>query len=136
MSDKQNNVKEVRETIDGEDYVSYETDLASLEQDTTNRGFGIWKFKDKYDSPCSLQDSSLATEAAIWFGIDDVRPQIMASKTPQGGTGWVDYPLPEDVHIFSRMHLTQTQVKALLPILQHFADTGEYVRDFEESKQG
>jgi hypothetical protein len=79
-----------------------------------------------------LQDSSLATEPAIWFGVDDPRPQIMASKTAKGGTGWVEYPLPEDVHMFTRMQLTQQQVKALLPILTYFAETGEYVRDYKE----
>jgi len=131
MADKENKTEEIRETIDGEVYVSYETDLGSLEQEVTERGFGIWKFKDKYDHECSLQDSSLAMESCIWFGINDPNPQIMASKVQEGGTGWVKYPIPDDVHITTRMHLSQNQVKALLPILTYFAETGEYVRDFK-----
>lgn len=97
----------------------------------TNRGFDIITFTDRYDSPCSIQKSSLATEDAIWFGIDDPEPRIMASQAKQYGiqteetTGWIPYPIPQDVLLSTRMHLTQDQVKALLPILQHFAETGE-----------
>ncbi len=39
--------------------------------------------------------------------------------------GWEDVPLPKDVEIASRMHLSQEQVRELLPLLQHFAETGE-----------
>ena len=135
MADKKlNESKEIRETIDGEDYVGYETNLNSLTKDVTERGFGRWEFTDLYGLECSLQDSSMAGEASIWFGIDDAKPMIMASKTEQGGTGWVDYPIPDDVLLHTRMHLSQTQVKALLPILTHFAETGEYVRDFEDGR--
>ena len=117
-------------TKDGETYER--TLLNSLYRDVTGRGFGIWHFTDRYGAGCSLQDSSLATEPAIWFGVDNADPKIMASKTRQGGTGWVPFEIPDDVLLTTRMHLTQEQVKALLPILTHFAETGEYVRDFEE----
>ncbi|EES51170.1 hypothetical protein NE172_01985 [Clostridium botulinum] len=49
----------------------------------------------------------------------------MASKTETEGTGWVAYPIPEDVLLSTRMHLTRGQVKELIPILQKFVDTGE-----------
>lgn len=39
--------------------------------------------------------------------------------------GWVEWPIPEEVQLHARMHLTQDMVKALLPALQHFAETGE-----------
>jgi hypothetical protein len=91
----------------------------------TQRGFGYYTFKDTYDNSCSLQMSSSAMEEKIWFGIDDAKPQIMASKTPQGGTGWVPYPIPEDVSLSTRMHLNRKQVKKLLPILQLFVETGK-----------
>lgn len=91
----------------------------------TKRGFGLIEFQDRYDASCSIQDSSLATENAIWFGVDDADPQIMASKTEQGGTGWVSYPIPGDVQLTTRMHLTQDQVQGILPILQYFAEHGE-----------
>ena len=91
----------------------------------SNRGFALIKFIDRYDAHCSLQKSSLATEDAIWIGIDDPDPQIMASRTPEGGTGWVKYHIPEDVLITTRMHLTKKQVKKLLPHLIKFVETGE-----------
>jgi hypothetical protein len=62
----------------------------------TERGFDIIEFLDRYGNGCSLQKSSLATEDCIWLGVNE-----------------------------SRMHLTQGQVKALLPYLQRFVDTGE-----------
>jgi len=39
--------------------------------------------------------------------------------------GWIDYPLPPEVSIKTRMHLTQEQVRELLPVLQKFAETGK-----------
>jgi len=100
----------------------------------TARGFRIDKFVDRYGMKCSLQKSSLATEDAIWFGIDDPEPKIMVSdavkmgkkELAQGATnGWCPWPLPDEVLLSTRMHLTQAQVKALLPALKHFAKTGE-----------
>ncbi len=131
MADEYNKVEEISEMRDGEEYISEKTSLSTLERDVTSRGFGVWNFRDKYGAKCSLQDSSAASEPCIWFGVDDAEPKIMASKTPQGGTGWVPFEIPDDVLLTTRMHLTQEQVKALLPILTHFAETGEYVRDFE-----
>ena len=91
----------------------------------TVRGFDLIEFKDRYGAKCNIQKSSLATENAIWLGVEDANPQIMASKTKEGGTGWVKYDIPDNVLLTTRMHLTQEQVKDLLPILQRFADTGE-----------
>lgn len=61
-----------------------------------DRGFRLVEFIDFYGIPCSIQESSLATEQAIWLGRD-----------------------------YARMHLSQAQVQELLPLLQHFAETGE-----------
>lgn len=96
-----------------------------FEFDITSRGFGVINFKDRYGYECSIQQSSLATEDAIWFGLDSASPSIMASKTEKGGTGWVSYPIPDDVSLNTRMHLTREQVKEILPILQAFVETGE-----------
>jgi hypothetical protein len=96
-------------------------------QTNTIRGFDLIEFKDLYNSECSIQKSSLATDDAIWFGIDDPNPQIMASQTPQGGAGWVKYDIPKDVLITSRMHLNRDQVAELIPILQRFVETGEII---------
>lgn len=96
-----------------------------LKKSKTNRGFPLIEFVDLYDNKCSIQKSSLAMDDAIWFGIDDAKPQIMASKVTPGGTGWVPYPIPEDVLLTTRMHLTRQQVKKLLPVLQRFVETGD-----------
>jgi len=98
---------------------------------TTNRGFDIFTFTDRYGEGCSLQKSSLVSEDAIWLGIDDPSPKIMASEASLHGVdtdatvGWVEYPIPKEVLVSTRMHLTREQVAELLPVLQHFADTGE-----------
>lgn len=64
----------------------------------TERGFLRVLFTDRYGEACSLQESSLASEPAIWLGLDG----------PAG----------------QRMHLTQEQVRELLPLLTRFAGTG------------
>lgn len=97
----------------------------------TARGFPYNDFKDRYGAKCSIQLSSLATEEAIWFGVDDPEPQIMAKDAKKLGIetkevcGWIPYPLPKEVLLKTRMHLTRDQVRELLPILQKFVDTGD-----------
>ena len=61
-----------------------------MEEYKTDRGFAIIKFVDMYDTKCSIQKSSLATEDAIWIGIDKPEPLIMASKIIEGGKGWAN----------------------------------------------
>lgn len=102
-----------------------------MEINVTHRGFDYIEFTDRYFNKCSLQKSSLAFEDAIWFGVNDAKPQILASTlgvvNPDTGevSGWVPYPVPEDVSMTTRMHLTREQVAELLPILQRFVETGE-----------
>ena len=101
----------------------------------TNRGFGYFEFLDRYGVKCSIQHSSLATEDAIWFGADDPNPRILAeasgttSDVPGQKVGWVKYPLPNEVLLNTRMHLTRDQVRELLPILQRFVETGKLRED-------
>ena len=96
-----------------------------MKRSTTGRGFALIEFTDLYNAKCSLQKSSLATEDAIWLGIDDAEPKIMASKTPQGGTGWVPYHMPNDVLLTTRMHLDREQAKELVEALTVFIETGD-----------
>ncbi len=88
----------------------------------TNRGFGIAKFKDRNGVKCSLQESSIATESCIWLGCDE---HGAVQFTPYAKPSWKLYPIPDDVNINTRMHLTQEQVAELLPALIHFAEHGE-----------
>lgn len=69
--------------------------MSDLLKSHTERGFAIVKFTDCYGVPCSIQESSSAEEPKIWLG-----------------------PSAE------RMHLTQSQVAGLMPLLQKFLDTG------------
>jgi hypothetical protein len=71
-----------------------------MNKTTTSRGFLLYSFKDCYGDNCSLQKSSSANEDRIWLGVED-----------------------------SRMHLSQQQVKKLIPLLTVFVNTGEL---FEE----
>lgn len=103
-----------------------------MEKTKINRGFDLIEFIDLYGLPCSLQESSLATESAIWLGVSDVQPKIMAVDAIKMGidtngqtTGWIDIPIPKEVLLSARMHLSQEQVRELLPHLQKFAETGE-----------
>ena len=76
----------------------------SINLEKTDRGFLFGKFEDRYGQKCSIQESSLATESAIWLGVD------------VGLDG-------KDVQ-YGRMHLTREQVKDLLPLLKYFVKTG------------
>lgn len=75
-----------------------------MKKTKTLRGFDRIDFKDRYNQFCSLQKSSLASEDAIWLGVD------------------IDLDGKEN----TRMHLTREQVKELLPHLQRFAETGDF----------
>ena len=72
----------------------------------TQRGFARADFDDLYGSHCSIQKSSLATDNAIWLGVDE---------------GSEQYACRESV----RMHLNQEQVDSLLPLLKRFVKTGD-----------
>ncbi len=103
----------------------------------TARGYERIEFLDRYDHKCYLQKSSIATENCIWFGIANAEPQVMASEAAANGiqtdqtTGWIPYPIPEGVLLTTQMHLTVNRVKELLPILKHFAETGELPEGIE-----
>ncbi len=83
----------------------------------TSRGFELVEFKDRYQASCSLQASTLyqANEkpgaSAVWIGIDDAKPQVMDKDAAKVGivteqkTGWVDYPIPEQVLLHTHIHL-------------------------------
>lgn len=101
-----------------------------MDKKKTNRGFSLINFIDRYGKECSLQKSSLAFEDCVWFGIDDPDPKIMASRAGAHGLytkencGWIPYPVPSEVSLSTRMHLTRKQVFSLLPHLIKFIITG------------
>lgn len=97
----------------------------------TQRGFDYTDFKDNNGVRCSIQKSSSAMEDKIWFGVNELNPQIMCSEAKKVGVpqlyenGWQPYHIPKEVLCNDRMHLTREMVQDILPILQKFVDTGE-----------
>ncbi len=98
----------------------------------TNRGFSIVRFKDEYGYTFTLQQSSLATKACIWFGPNDVDAKILASEAHLAGvkteetTGWVAFPIPPQVSMHTRAHMSRKQVKQLIRYLTCWLRTGYF----------
>lgn len=114
------------------------------EDKQTGRGFKFVEFTDAYGYRCSLQQSSAIgdTDEAmdnpgssfIWLGVDDGKPQVMKSQAAALGlelptgevSGWMPYPIPEEVQISTRMHLSRDQVEGLVERLQRWLETGAF----------
>ena len=118
--------------------------LGELEE--TNRGFEYVKLTDAYGIACSIQQSSACadTEDArnrpgssyLWIGVDDPEPKVMRSQAASVGlcvpageevSGWMPYPIPPQVSLCTRMHLTKDQVSGLVKRLQAWLATGSLV---------
>lgn len=91
-----------------------------------DRGFLLGEFFDAYGVKCSIQESSImADEGHIWLGCSNID-----LKRFEPGKGWSDVPLEQDSphgiyhSANTRMHLSQSMVRELLPLLQHFAEHG------------
>jgi hypothetical protein len=83
------------------------------------RGFLSGDFQDLNGILCSIQRSSLATDNAIWLGVHPAPDEH--EKRGYGPT---------------RMHLNRQGVAALLPLLQHFVETGELPQAKEGATDG
>jgi len=96
----------------------------------TTRGFGLVKFTDAYDKPCSVQESSLCSPH-LWLGTDNPQPMVLHSDAHKLGIktaatcGWVPYLLPAEVSIYTRMHLSRKQVKQLIRHLSDWLKKGQ-----------
>jgi hypothetical protein len=96
-----------------------------MKLEPTSRGFLKGKFKDGNGVDCSIQESSSAEQACVWLGCDDIGLKKFVPYE-----GWSDVALEQNapdgiVHIANtRMHLTQEQAAALVPMLAHFAAYG------------
>lgn len=91
-----------------------------------SRGFEYQKFEDANGVECSIQESSVATDSLIWLGANDIGLKEFVANRPGGA--WQDVELADTMqHHYvanNRMHLTRDQVASLIPILQHFVNTG------------
>lgn len=104
------------------------------EAENTPRGFSYVQFKDLNGVECTIQESSLALEDAIWIGANKIGlKEFVANRQP---SAWQDVALEQtyEHHYIAnnRMHLTRDQVAALIPVLQRFVDTGIVTGDFKE----
>lgn len=91
---------------------------SDLELQFSARGFAFVEFIDKYKSECSLQESSASGNVVdgsyIWFGVD--KP-------------FAEYKVEDGEQV--RMHISQTQMEQLLPLLQRFVRTGQLRKEEE-----
>jgi hypothetical protein len=106
-----------------------------MKKTTTARGFGLIKFKDQHGDDCSLQISSaIEDEVCCWLGCSDINLKVFV---PYANPAWKEVsdseaklalggPRATEILANTRMHLTQSQVKELLPHLKKFAKTGQF----------
>lgn len=101
------------------------------ETSLTSRGFEIIEFNDHNGEQCNLQQSSVATESLLWLGVEKANPIIMAKdaialgvKTDQT-SGWVPYPMPAEVLMTTRMHLSRENVAGLIVVLTNWLFTDQ-----------
>lgn len=115
-------------------FMSEDSKMFNDEAKHTGRGFEYYEFKDINGYDCTIQKSSIATKNAIWLGLESASPMILHGDATRLGiehsetSGWVDYPIPEEVSLHTRMHLTQEQAKELAKMLWYFAESGELPR--------
>ena len=105
-----------------------------MDLNKTNRGFDIIEFEDRSGEKCSLQKSSNATEDCIWLGMTNPDIKEFYPLPRETDESWFDITIEDlqqikkrpqnEIHAFSRMHLTRKQVKELLPYLRNFVKTG------------
>lgn len=91
--------------------------IPDLEPQTTNRGFALREFVDLYGSKCSIQESSLANEGALWLGVDNGGHFNMQSQD------WNELAHGKR-STGGRMHLSRGIAAALLPLLTYFVEHG------------
>ena len=99
-----------------------------MKRTKTHRGFPLITFQDLKGVECTIQKSSVATEDCIWLGAAEIGLKEFV-RNRASGESWRDVVLENTrEHTFvanNRMHLTQDQVRELIPILTKFVDTGE-----------
>lgn len=110
---------------------------------TTNaNGFPKVEFTDSYGETASITCSDLIGDyedsyerpgtSALWLGLGKVEPQILAKDAGAHGvktqktSGWVPYPIPQDVLINADMHLNREQVRGLISRLEHWLKHGNF----------
>jgi len=105
-------------------------------------GFPSVVFEDSYSEKCRLSCSSVIGDyedsmnrpgtSAVWLGLREVAARVMARDAAKVGvatdrtTGWVAYPIPNEVLVSVDMHLDRGQVAGLIDRLQQWLETGTF----------
>ena len=84
------------------------TEKLDAKEGTTGRGFGFVEFKDLYGQQCSFQESSIATAACIWLGVDNKGKELSGCECG-------------NKQVNARMHLNRKQAAQLASMLNRFA---------------
>jgi hypothetical protein len=112
---------------------------ASVDQ----RGFPKVDFKDLYGADAYVSASSIILDdvpgarenpgsSALWLGVKSANPQIMARDAKRFGveteetTGWVPFPVPDEVLLTTQMHLSREQVEGLVSRLTEWLNNGSF----------
>lgn len=93
----------------------------------TTRGFLNGNFEDASGHSCSIQESSRFSDkngSYLWLGLNGVEPIYMDKYKGWQKIRYADDIDPASVMLHDRMHLSQEDVKQLLPLLQYFAEHG------------
>jgi hypothetical protein len=100
--------------------------MSKMSNTPTGRGFAAVHFDDTIGVPCTMQKSSaICKEALVWLG--PVKDRITATDTGEE-IDRAEVAAAFDMDHFcvnTRMHLTQSQVHRLMPVLAKFAAGGE-----------
>lgn len=110
----------------------------------SERGFEILEFTDANGHACSLQQSSAIGgyddsfdrpgSSFVWLGINDASPLVMAKDAAKVGVetnetvGWVPYPVPDEVLLHTRMHLSREQAETVRDALTNWLEKGSFER--------
>ena len=95
---------------------------------TTSRGFDLVEFRDSNGYVCNLQVSSSMESPKLWLGVEDASPKIMKKHAQQLGmklpfgevSGYMPYPMPEQVSMTTRMHLDRATTVELIAKLNRW----------------
>ena len=98
----------------------------------TERGFCVEKFFDSQGTKCSLQESSLATDYAIWFGPKDAEPTLngVPAEPLINLKRLPDFDDKGNILISTRMHLTEKLTRPIIKCLKIFLK-GKNFKAFE-----
>lgn len=110
-----------------------------MEKFLTDRWYHLYRFKDRLWTVCNIQKSSRATEDCIWLWVEDCNPQIMVSDakklwipTDDNEVWWIDFKVPKEVVLTTRMEINKEQAKELVLKLNRFIETWDIKETPEE----